>query len=78
MSKALMPCGGTCRGEKAMGGKLLDPGNWIEITRVVTSKEDMTSQNIMKMKWAMMGRNNAMACVSDGNRLAITNVNRWK
>ncbi|GJT95027.1 ATPase family AAA domain-containing protein FIGL1-like protein [Tanacetum coccineum] len=29
----------------------------------------------MKMKWAMMGRNNAMACVGDGNRLAITNVN---
>ncbi|GKA23858.1 hypothetical protein Tco_0709891 [Tanacetum coccineum] len=27
----------------------------------------------MKMKWAMMGRNNAMACVGDGNRLAITN-----
>ncbi|GJW49663.1 RNA-directed DNA polymerase, eukaryota [Tanacetum coccineum] len=27
----------------------------------------------MKMKWAMMGRNNAMACVSDGNRLAIIN-----
>ncbi|GJX93428.1 hypothetical protein Tco_0348014 [Tanacetum coccineum] len=30
--------------------------------------------NIMKMKWAMMGRNNAMACVGDGNRLSITNV----
>ncbi|GJY96497.1 hypothetical protein Tco_0513407, partial [Tanacetum coccineum] len=28
----------------------------------------------MKTKWAMMGRNNAMACVGDGNRLAITNV----
>ncbi|GKB08667.1 RNA-directed DNA polymerase, eukaryota, reverse transcriptase zinc-binding domain protein [Tanacetum coccineum] len=27
----------------------------------------------MKMKWTMMGRNNAMACVGDGNRLAITN-----
>ncbi|GJR15665.1 ribonuclease H-like domain-containing protein [Tanacetum coccineum] len=27
----------------------------------------------MKMKWAMMRRNNAMACVGDGNRLAITN-----
>ncbi|GJU88657.1 hypothetical protein Tco_1301080 [Tanacetum coccineum] len=27
----------------------------------------------MKMKWAMMERNNAMACVGDGNRLAITN-----
>nr|GEX25028.1 ribonuclease H-like domain-containing protein [Tanacetum cinerariifolium] len=30
------------------------------------------------MKWAMMRRNNAMAGVGDGNRLAITNVNRWK
>nr|GEU75802.1 hypothetical protein [Tanacetum cinerariifolium] len=28
----------------------------------------------MKMKWAMMGRNNAMACVDDGNRLAIINI----
>ncbi|GJT98278.1 hypothetical protein Tco_1093796 [Tanacetum coccineum] len=35
-------------------------------------------KNIMKMKWAMMGRNNAMAYVGNRNRLAITNVNRWK
>ncbi|GJR87409.1 hypothetical protein Tco_0211420 [Tanacetum coccineum] len=28
----------------------------------------------MKMKWAMMRRNNAMASIGDGNRLAITNV----
>ncbi|GJY15548.1 hypothetical protein Tco_0385970 [Tanacetum coccineum] len=112
MSEALMPRGSTCR-EKS-SGRSSRLGNWIEIARAVTSKEDMTSQvihhektkdvkfnstiivpseltnineifnyiggckNIMKMKWAMMGRNNAMACVDDGNRLAITNVNRWK
>nr|GFA27729.1 hypothetical protein [Tanacetum cinerariifolium] len=33
-------------------------------------------KNIMKMKWAMMRRNNAMTGVGDENRLAITNVNR--
>nr|GFC18875.1 hypothetical protein [Tanacetum cinerariifolium] len=35
-------------------------------------------KNIMKMKRAMMERNNDMAGVGDGNRLSITNVNKWK
>ncbi|GJX26080.1 hypothetical protein Tco_0232376 [Tanacetum coccineum] len=112
MSEALMQRRSTCR-EKS-NRKSWRLGNWIEIARTVTSKEDMTSQvilhrktkgvkfngtiiipseltnrneifnyiggykNIMKMKRAMMGRNNTMAGVGDGNRLSITNVNRWK
>ncbi|GJU52733.1 hypothetical protein Tco_1226447 [Tanacetum coccineum] len=74
MSEALMPRGSTCREKNNRRSRRL--GNWIGIARTVTSKEDMMSQNIMKMKRAMMGRSNAMTGVGNGNRLAISNVNR--
>ncbi|GKF53688.1 hypothetical protein Tco_0160598, partial [Tanacetum coccineum] len=48
MTEALVPHGSTCEEESSRGSLRL--GNWIDITRAVTSKEDITSQEILHRK----------------------------